>query len=127
MSIATTSRTPLSAGAPLPLIETDRSRLQTVIHSGHASGRPRTRAQVALKLGEGWGLAEVCRAFDVCRNSVLNVRARFAEGGVDAVLAPVPRRARPLDAADAGGQGGRAGLRRADLARDGQASAQKTS
>jgi hypothetical protein len=31
-------------------------------------------------------LAEVCRAFDVCRNTVLNVRARFAEGSVDAVL-----------------------------------------
>jgi Homeodomain-like domain len=39
-----------------------------------------------LKLGEGWSLGEVCRAFDVCRNTVVNVRARFAEGGVDAVL-----------------------------------------
>jgi hypothetical protein len=61
--------------------------LQIFVHSGHASERARTRAQVALKLGEGWGLAEVCRAFDVCRNTVLNVRARFAEGGVDSVLA----------------------------------------
>ena len=40
-----------------------------------------------LKLGEGWSLAEVCRAFDVCRNTVLNVRARFVAGGVDGVLA----------------------------------------
>jgi Homeodomain-like domain len=42
-------------------------------------------------LGEGWSLAEVCRAFDVCRNTVLTVRARFAAGGVDGVdgvLAP---------------------------------------
>jgi Homeodomain-like domain len=28
----------------------------------------------------------VCRAFDVCRNTVVAVRARFAEGWVDAVL-----------------------------------------
>jgi transposase len=53
---------------------------------GHESARARTRAQILLKLGEGWTLPEVCRAFDVCRNTVLNVRARFEEGGVDAVL-----------------------------------------
>jgi transposase len=70
----------------ITLSDTDRSRLYMFIHSGQQSARARTRAQVLLKLGEGWSLAEVCRAFDVCRNTVLNVRARFAEGGVDAVL-----------------------------------------
>jgi hypothetical protein len=39
-----------------------------------------------LKLAEGWSLAEVCRAFDICRNTAVHVRTRFAEGGVDAVL-----------------------------------------
>jgi transposase len=68
------------------LSETDRSRLQTFIHTGQESARARTRAQVLLKLGEGWSLAEVCRAFDVCRNTVVAVRARYAEGGVDAVV-----------------------------------------
>jgi transposase len=68
------------------LSETDRSRLQTFVHLGHESARARTRAQILLKLGEGWSKAEICRAFDVCRNTVLNVRARFEEGGVDAVL-----------------------------------------
>jgi hypothetical protein len=70
----------------IALAEIDRSRLQTFVHSGQQSARARTRAPVLLNLGEGWGLAEVCRAFDVCRNTVLNVRARFAEGGVDAVV-----------------------------------------
>lgn len=70
----------------ITLSETDHSRLQTFVHSGHASARARTRAQVLLKLGEGWSLVEVRRAFDVCRNTVLTVRARFEEGGVDAVL-----------------------------------------
>jgi hypothetical protein len=68
------------------LSETDRSRLQTFVHLGHESARARSRAQVLLKLDEGWSLNEVSRAFGVCRNTVLNVRARFAEGGVDAVL-----------------------------------------
>jgi hypothetical protein len=68
------------------LSEIDRSRMQTFVHSGQQSAQARTRAQVLLKLGEGWRLAEVCRAFDVCRTTVLNVRDRFAEGGVDAVV-----------------------------------------
>jgi len=59
------------------LSELDRSRLQTFAHSGHESARARTRAQVLLKLGAGWSLAEVCRAFDVCRNTVIAVRTRF--------------------------------------------------
>lgn len=68
------------------LSEPDRSRLQTFVHSGQQSARARTRAQVLLKLGEGWNLAEVCRAFDVCRNTVVAVRRRFEEGGVDGVV-----------------------------------------
>jgi transposase len=77
---------PVDSGDQIAQSETDRSRLYTFIHSGQQSARARTRAQVLLKLGEGWNLPEVCRAFDVCRNTTLNVRARFAEGGVDAVL-----------------------------------------
>ncbi len=92
MGIATTSPTASSESAPVTtsdqivLSELDRSRLQTFVHLGRESARARTRAQVLLKLGEGWSLAEVCRAFDVCRNTVINVRARFAAGGVDAVV-----------------------------------------
>jgi len=92
MTTATTSPTASSESTSVTtsdqivLTELDRSRLQTFVHLGHESARARTRAQVLLKLGEGWSLPEVCRAFDVCRNTVLNVRARFAEDGVDAVL-----------------------------------------
>lgn len=54
-----TTATPASPAASEPspthitLSETDRSRLQTFVHSGHASARARTCAQVALKLGAG--------------------------------------------------------------------------
>jgi hypothetical protein len=85
-SVATGEMLPVPPSDEIALSETDRSRLYMFIHSGQQSARARTRAQVLLKLGEGWSLAEVCRAFDVCRNTVHNVRARFAEGGVDVVL-----------------------------------------
>jgi hypothetical protein len=69
----------------ITLSETDRSRLYTCIHTGRASACIRTRAQVLRKLGEGWSLAEVCRAFDVCRTTAVRGRPRFTEGGVDPV------------------------------------------
>jgi len=70
----------------ITLTDTDRARLQTVVHRGHTSARTRTRAQVLLKLGAGWSDTAVGAAFDVCRNTVKRVRSRFLEGGVDAVL-----------------------------------------
>lgn len=70
----------------ITLSEIDRSRLQTFVYCGQESARRRTRAQVLLKLGEGWSLDTVCVAFDVCRNTAVRVRRRFQEGGVDAVL-----------------------------------------
>jgi hypothetical protein len=69
---------PVPSSDEIALSETDRSRLYMFLHSGQQSARPRTRAQVLLKWGDGWSLVEVCRAFDVCRNTVVNVRARFA-------------------------------------------------
>jgi hypothetical protein len=83
---ASSEATSLPSGDQIVLSDIERSRLQTFVHLGHESARARTRAQVLPKLGEGWSLAEICRAFDVCRNIVLAVRARFAEGGVDAVV-----------------------------------------
>jgi hypothetical protein len=84
--MAASESTSPTTGDQIVLTEVDRSRVQTFVHLGHVSARARTRAQVLLKLGEGWSLAEVCRAFDVCRNTAVRVRSRFAEGGVDAVL-----------------------------------------
>lgn len=60
--------------------------MYTVVHCGHTSARTRTRVQVLLKQGDGWSDLAVAHAFDVCRNTIKRVRARFLEGGVDAVL-----------------------------------------
>ena len=77
---------PPSTSSTIPLSKSDRERLYVYVHRGHSSARTRTRAQVLLKLGEGWSDVAVCQAFDVCRNTVKQVRARFATGGVEAVL-----------------------------------------
>lgn len=77
---------PAATSPTISLSASDRERLYVYVHRGHSSARTRTRAQVLLKLGEGWSDAAVCQAFDVCRNTVKQVRARFATGGVEAVL-----------------------------------------
>lgn len=66
--------------------------MQTFIHSARASARAHMRAQVALTLDEGWNLAEVYRTFDLCRNTVINLRARFAAGGTTSRVRSATRR-----------------------------------
>ncbi|MGH2501366.1 MAG: helix-turn-helix domain-containing protein [Ktedonobacterales bacterium] len=83
----TLSTLPITPPSPLlSLSDDDREHLYVCVHRGYTSARTRIRAQVLLKLGEGWSEAEVCRAFDVCLNTVKRVRHHFAEGGVEAVL-----------------------------------------
>lgn len=86
MTAPATAPTTSSTTAPVALSELDRARLHTVVHRGHIGARTRTRAQVLLKLGDGWSDTAVMTALDVCRNTVKRVRARFLDGGVDAVL-----------------------------------------
>lgn len=71
---------------PVVLSNEDRARLHVVLHRGTANARSLTRARVLLKAGEGWTDAELVEAFDVCANTVTNVRVRFADGGLEAVL-----------------------------------------
>jgi transposase len=48
--------------------------------------RTLTRARILLKSADGWSTAELVAAFDVCEATVTNVRGRFAQGGLEAVL-----------------------------------------
>ena len=70
----------------ITLSEGDCERLCVYVHRGHHSARTRTRAQVLFKLADSWSEAAVGDAFDVCRNTVKAVVARFRDGGVEAVL-----------------------------------------
>ena len=68
------------------LTEEERSTLETFVHRGKANARTLTRARILLKSAEGWSTAELAATFDVCEATVTNVRRRFADGGLEAVL-----------------------------------------
>ena len=70
----------------LTLSDDERAQLWTLLHRGKANARTLKRAQVLLKLADGWSDAEAAEAFDVCLSTVANVRQRFAGGGLEAVL-----------------------------------------
>ena len=62
----------------------ERTTLETFVHRGKANAL--TRARILLKSADGWSTAALAAAFDVCEATVTNVRGRFAQGGLEAVL-----------------------------------------
>ena len=68
------------------LTEEERRTPETFVHRGKANARTLTRARILLKSAEGWSTAALATAFDVCEATVTNVRGRFAQGGLGAVL-----------------------------------------
>jgi len=68
------------------LTDEDSRTLETFVHRGKANARTLTRARILLKSAEGWSTAALAEAFDVCEATVTNVRRRFAQGGLEAVL-----------------------------------------
>lgn len=71
---------------PISLTDDERQHLQVFVHRGKANARTLTRARVLLKVDEGWTDADLVAAFDICPATVTNVRRRFAQGGLEAVL-----------------------------------------
>jgi transposase len=72
--------------AAVSLTSEDRSTLETFVHRGKANARTLTRARILLKSADGWSTAKIAAAFDVCEATVTNVRRRFTQGGLEAVL-----------------------------------------
>ena len=72
--------------SPITLAEDERSQLWTAAHRGKTNARALKRAQILLKVADGWTAAEIADAFEVSASTVANVRRRWREGGVDAVL-----------------------------------------
>jgi transposase len=68
------------------LSEDERSQLWMSVHRGKTNARTLKRAQVLLKVADGWTASEIAEAFDVSASTVAHARLRFREGGVDAVL-----------------------------------------
>ena len=76
----------MSHHIPLYLTSEQRAQLETGIKSGNAPARVQTRARILLKSADGWSTAAIAEALDVCQATVTNVRRRFAQGGLEAVL-----------------------------------------
>ncbi len=70
----------------ITLSSEERKILETFVHRGKANARTLTRARILLKSAEGWSIAELAAVFDVCEATASNVRGRFAQGGLEAVL-----------------------------------------
>lgn len=70
----------------VPLTDEERAALEAFVHRGKANARTVTRARILLKSAEGWSTAALAEAFDVCEATVTNVRRRFVQGGLEAVL-----------------------------------------
>ncbi len=68
------------------LSEDERGQLWTTVHRGKTNARTLKRAQVLLKVADGWTADEIADAFEVSASTVANVRRRFRDGGGDAVL-----------------------------------------
>jgi transposase len=68
------------------LTDEERTTLEIFVHRGKANARTLTRARLLLKSADGWSTSALVAAFDVCEATVTNVRRRFAQGGLEAVL-----------------------------------------
>lgn len=68
------------------LSESEQQQLQDVVQRGKAKGRVRTRAQILLKIAEGWKVAQICEAFATSPATVYNTHTRYQQGGVEGVV-----------------------------------------
>lgn len=68
------------------LSEEERQEVEGFIRRGKAKARTLTRAHVLLKDAEGWTIARLSEAFNVSPATVSNIRQRYREGGINAVL-----------------------------------------
>lgn len=76
----------MPAPRPIALSASDHERLCLFLQRGKANARTFKRAQVLLKLSAGWTGAQIADAYGVNQNTVGNVRTRFLQGGLAAVL-----------------------------------------
>ena len=76
----------MKRAAPIPLSEDERTHLEVFVRRGKANARTLTRAHVLLKCDEGWKNEQIVEAFAISDQTIRNVRQRYEQGGVEAVL-----------------------------------------
>ena len=76
---------------PVRLSDEQHEQLKTLLSKGEANARVLTRARVLLLACEDWFDKDVAKALQVSPSTVMNIRKRFGEGGLDAALNDKPR------------------------------------
>lgn len=71
---------------PIHLSEDERTYLEVFVRRGKANARTLTRAHVLLKCDEGWRNDQMAEAFAISEQTIRNVRQRYEQGGIEAVL-----------------------------------------
>mgnify|MGYP000031064779 FL=1 len=79
-----------------------RAQLESMVRSQTIDVRAARRARIVLLAGDGKGDREIARQLDIGRIQAARWRGRFAEGGVEAIVADLPRSGRKprIDAAE---------------------------
>jgi hypothetical protein len=77
------------------LVAPERERLEKFISSGEHKARHIQHAQVILKAAEGWTDQKIAEAIGLSAKTVLQLRHRYLEEGIDALLSDKPRSGRP--------------------------------
>ena len=68
------------------LSEDERTHVEVFVRRGKANARTLTRAHLLLKCDEGWSNDKLCAAFAISEQTIRNIRQRYCDGGVEAVL-----------------------------------------
>lgn len=76
----------MKQATPLHLSEDERTHVEVFVRRGKANARTLTRAHMLLKCDDGWSNSEITEAFAISEQTIRNVRQRYADGGVQAVL-----------------------------------------
>lgn len=76
------------------LTDEQRTELERRVRSQTLDARSMRRARIVLLAAEGSGNHEIARRLEISRGQVIAWRKRFAEGGVAAISADLPRSGR---------------------------------
>jgi len=89
----------MSKHRKVTLTTEERERLEGIIHSGDEAARTQTRARILLltdySQGKHWTDEAIAAALLCSQKTVVNVRQRYVEAGLEAALYDKPRPGQP--------------------------------
>ena len=81
----------ISSPNRIELSNDEQEHLFALIHKGVNSARVITRARILTKLAKGYCNQDICLALDVTLPTVLKIRKRFVDTGLEGALGELPR------------------------------------